>query len=526
MPGRNASSPGEAAIRRIVKDAPEFRPGRRRRRQSGGEESGPPQRDLLIGLTADLELWHSPDREAFASVPITVQGQPDGEFRANWPVRSRDFKLWLTGRFYAIHNGSPGGQAVEDALRVIEARAIHEGHRHEVFLRVGELPGRVFLDLGDETWRAVEVSATGWRVIDTPACKFLRSQAMRPLPVPMPGGLIEGLRNFVNVETDADFRLVTAWLVGTLRPKGPYPVLIVNGEQGSAKSTLCRLLRALIDPNAAPIRAAPRDDRDLLVSALNSWVLSLDNLSDIAAWLSDALCRLATGGGFATRELYSDRGEVIFEAQRPILINSIPDLASRPDLGDRALAVTLPTIPENQRRPESEFWREFEAARPELLGALLDAVCSALREGASTELDHLPRMADFAHWVTAAEPGLGWPSGRFLADYRATRDRTVFAALEADPVAVAVRQLIDPHPWEGTAAELLGELDRLVSEGIRRSRSWPHLPHVLSGRLRRLAPTLRAVGIEVATERIGKERIRTISIRRIWNPTQSSGDDI
>ena len=118
------------------------------------------------------------------------------------------------------------------------------------------------------------------------------------------------------------------------------------------------------------------------------------------SWLSDALCRLASGGSFAVRQLYTDDEEVLFQAARPILLNGIEDVISRPDLGDRAIFLTLTPIGEAQRRPEAELWREFEIARPRILGALLDAVVHGLRALGGVELDRLPRMADFALWAS------------------------------------------------------------------------------------------------------------------------------
>jgi putative DNA primase/helicase len=147
---------------------------------------------------------------------------------------------------------------------------------------------------------------------------------MRSLPEPEGGSSIEELRRFVNVRSDDDFTLVVAWLVMALRPRGPYPTPVANGEQGSGKSVFCRmLLRSLVDPSAAPIRAIAKDDRDLIVSAINSWVLAFDNLSTILGWLSDALCRLATGGGFATRMLHTDHEEMIFEGARSCSMASL-----------------------------------------------------------------------------------------------------------------------------------------------------------------------------------------------------------
>ncbi len=196
------------------------------------------------------------------------------------------------------------------------------------------------------------------------------------------------------------------------------PCSKLHGEQGSAKSTTERILRALIDPHEAPLRAGPRDGRDLIIAATNGWIVPLDNISYVRPWLSDALCRLATGGGFTTRELYSDSEEVIFNAQRPTLLNGIEEFITRPDLLDRAIPLALPTIPEEQRKQEATLWPEFETARPMILGSLLDAVSFALRNEEHVKLTRLPRMADFAIWVSAAEPYFGWKAGDFAGPTR------------------------------------------------------------------------------------------------------------
>ena len=145
--------------------------------------------------------------------------------------------------------------------------------------------------------------------------------------------------------------MVVAWALACLRNRGPYPVIVLSGEQGSAKSTFSAILRALLDPNTAPLRALPREDRDLFIAASNGHVLAFDNVSGLPAWISDTLCRLATGGGFAVRQLYTDQDEVLFDAARPVILNGIEDIVTRPDLADRAVFLTLEPIPEERRRP-------------------------------------------------------------------------------------------------------------------------------------------------------------------------------
>jgi len=381
-------------------------------------------------------------------------------------------------------------------------------------IRIGGLGDKLYLDLGDEGWRAVEIDSEGWRVVDEPPVRFRRAAGMQALPTPLPGGSIETLRRFLNVQGDNDFILVVAWALAVLRNSGPYPVIVLSGEQGSAKSTFSAVLRSLLDPNTAPLRALPREDRDLFIAANNGHVLAFDNVSGLPAWISDTLCRLATGGGFAVRQLYTDQDEVLFDAARPVILNGIEDIVTRPDLADRAIFLTLEPIPEERRRPEKALWDEFNAARPQLLGTLIDAVSHGLRRLPDTRLDRLPRMADFALWATACETAL-WTAGTFGAAYAGNRDEAVDSVIEADPVGSAVRSLMGARTeWTGTASDLLGALAEEVGEKVRKSNDWPSSPRALSGRVRRAATFLRKVGVDITFEREGRARTRTIRIAR------------
>lgn len=453
---------------------------------------------LVALATAHAELFHAPDSVAYATLAI------DGHSET-WPIRSKRFRSWLARAFYDDEERAPGAQALQDALAVLEGEAIFAGEREPVAVRVTGLDGTIYLDLGDEGWTTIEVDRTGWRQVSSPPVKLRRPAAMAPLPAPVAGGDIEALREFVNVADEADWKLVVAWLVAAMRPTGPYPLLALHGEHGSAKTTLARLLRALVDPSAAPVRADPREPRDLMISASNSHVIALDNLSGVRTWLSDGLCRLSTGGGFAIRELYSDSDEVIFEAQRPVILNGIEELATRGDLLDRALVLYLPTIGKPERRTERDLWSEFEAARPAILGALLDAVSTGLARLDEVHLEDPPRLADFAEWVEACAPALGWAPGEFLDAYRENQTHANALTLEASPIAAAVRA-VAAVGFDGTASELLAELAGRVDEADTRKRSWPGNARALSADLRRIQPNMRAEGVLIDFDRDGSRR--------------------
>src|SRR5262245_56801205 len=335
---------------------------------------------------------------------------------------------------------------------------------------------------------------------------------MQPLPMPVRGGSVAALRSFLNVRSKADFVLVVAWLLACLRDRGPYPVIVLSGEQGSAKSTFSAILRALLDPYTAPLRALPREDRDLFIAASNGHVLAFDNVSGLPAWISDTLCRLPTGGGFAVRQLYTCQDEVPFDASRPVILNCIEDIVTRPDLADRAMLLTLEPIPEERRRPEQELWAAFEKERPRILGVLLDAVVEGLKRLPETRLEKLPRMADFALWATACETSL-WPARTFWTAYCGNRDEAVEGVIDADPIAAAVRAVIAMRTeWTGTASELLGALTEAAGERVAKSEPWLDSPRALAGRLRRAATFMRKIGIEINFTKEGRARTRIIRI--------------
>ena len=212
-----------------------------------------------------------------------------------------------------------------------------------------------------------------------------------------------------------------------------------------------------------------------MIAASNGAVLAFDNLSHVPAWLSDALCRLSTGGGFATRELYTDNEEVIFDAMRPLILTGIEELATRSDLLDRAVLLTLPTIPEDRRRTETQFWAAFDTAAPRF-SALLTAVSEAMRRLPAVKLSRLPRMADFALWATAGERALGLTDGAFMAAYSGNRAAGNELAMESSPIGKAVLDFMaSTSGWTGTASELLGELDRTADDPVKRQRAWPKI---------------------------------------------------
>ena len=243
-----------------------------------------------------------------------------------------------------------------------------------------------------------------------------------------------------------------------------------------------------------------------------------DNLSGMPVWLSDALCRLASGGSFAD----TDDEEVLFEAARPILLNGIEEVISRPDLCDRAIFLTLAPIGEAQRHPESQLWRKFEIARPHMLGALLDAAVHCLRTLGRVHLERLPRMADFALWAVACETAL-WPAGTFARAYTSNRRAAIESIIEADPIATCVRTMMANRTmWTGSASDLLRWCAEIARDEFASGTPGTKSPRALAGQLRRAQTFLRTLGIEITFWREGRMGTRMIRVSTSAEDTVST----
>lgn len=451
------------------------------------QEEKKTQAQIIVGLASDMKFFYDEQGTSYAQVKVN-------EHYEVWRVRSEDFKYILTIRYLNLSKDkdkAPGNQAMEDALKVLEAKAKIYGKQEKVHVRVAELEDSIYVDLCNGNWEVVEINKKGWQVIKKSPVYFKRSKIMQPLPTPKPDGTIDDLKPFVNYNTDDDYKLIIAWLLSTLKEDSPFPILTIQGEQGSGKSNMTKVLRSLTDPSSLPLRALPKEERDLSIASNNTWILAFDNLSGLANQMSDALCKISTGGGLATRKLYSDDEEAVFQIMRPSILNGIDDIGHRQDLLDRSIVIYLPSIEENQRKDEKTFWKEFNTKKPYIIGALFTVVSQAISEQPHTKLSSKPRMADFSLWVTAAEKALGWDSGEFISIYTGNREKAIDQGLESDPFASAVLELMKhQNKWVGNASQLLGEISRYVDDRTKLSKAWPTARSVRN-RLRRINPALK-----------------------------------
>ena len=187
-----------------------------------------------------MQLFHAPgfDDDGFATIKVE-------DHLEHWPVTSKSFKRWISRLYYKDCHKASGSQALNDAINVLTSKALFEGSKYPVAVRLAQHDGVIYLDLVNEQWQVVKISDEGWEIISDPPIRFIRRRGMEPLPMPVAGGNLNDLRELVNIGEDNAWVLFVSWMVAALRPDRPFPILCVNGEQGSAKSTLCKMARSL-----------------------------------------------------------------------------------------------------------------------------------------------------------------------------------------------------------------------------------------------------------------------------------------
>ncbi|MEU9136214.1 ATP-binding protein [Streptomyces sp. NPDC048404] len=420
------------------------------------------------------------------------------------PLRNKGgLRQRLARQFADAYPGEVASQsALADAMTVLEGLA-EDADPVPVHLRVGrDAAGAVVVDLGSTDGRAVVVTATGWNIVDRAPVLFRRSGAMAPMPPPvLDGDGLAKLHALLNMD-EPTFHQLVAWLVAAWIPEIPHPALVCKGEQGTGKSKAAQMFINLIDPSPAAKRSQPRDEKAWSRQAFASWALCLDNISTIPPWLSDTLCKAVTGDGVVDRALYTDDDVVVLTFKRVLALTTIDAGALAGDLAERVLLLDLQLIDSEHRRSEEELDASFELARPAVLGALFDVLACVLAVLPSVRLDSMPRMADFARVLAAVDQTQGWNT---LGNYLATSANVATDAMEGDPFAMAIAHLVDQAgTWQGTAGQLL----EVLPAPLVRPPNWPKDATRASGRVKRLAPLLRSIGITVDDTQRSQDRHR------------------
>lgn len=375
-----------------------------------------------------------------------------------WPIESKEFKNWLRQKYYEDAGTAPKENEITEAIRQFVAYTVYEKpHNQPVYQRVASHNGNMYLDLCNDKWQIVEISWNGWVVLDKSPVRFVRNVGMKPLPLPSRIPSIDGFTARLNLQNKKDEVLLVTFMLAALNSEGPYPILVLLGPKGSSKSTTTKMIKDLADPAAASIRSFPNSEEDLVISAGNGRVLAFDNVSKISLAVSDWLCKLSTGAGFATRTLYTNSEETVFETKNPVILNGISNFITRSDLADRTITVRLKMNQDTKRKTEAELWKQFETDKPNILSYLLDGLVEMLKNKDDKVEIGNHRMADYYANSCRAETAF-WDKGTFSSAYEENRQRSKLELLDQSPLAKAIYNFVQSDDflrtgWAGSPEE-------------------------------------------------------------------------
>lgn len=462
----------------------------------------------VLELCHGFKLFHNQDGDGFALVQ-------DKSITKVVKIQSGELKKYLSATYYKKHDDSVNSSVLKEAIEVLEARAFHDGVRQQTYSRVANLKDKIYVDLCNDARQCIEIDAAGFRILNQSPVMFERKSGMISLPIPEPGGSIMKLKEFINVH-DEQFPLIIAWIIGTLRGVPPFPILIVQGTQGSGKSTFTEILRKIVDPSEVLLRGVIKDERDLVVSAKSSYMIVMDNVSKMNYEMTDRLCQMSTGGGFSKRKLYSDSDEVLLKVQNPIVLNGINFIPDRPDLLERSILIDLSPLTGKWNSKE-QLMQRFDEALPEILGAIYALLSTGLRELPNTKLETYPRMADFALFVSATESGLDYEPGATLRLLDKNQDELASYSIDENIFASVLFDYLRQNKiFSGTAHELLNTLNEYTQRydnkyGYAKTNpEWPRGPQKVGRIIARIRPYLSRLGVRIDKSRSSDRHSRKV----------------
>ncbi|WP_423243228.1 hypothetical protein [Clostridium autoethanogenum] len=465
------------------------------------------QADILISIASQAEFFSNDSDETYASIKVDKHVEV-------YRLSSFKFRMWLTKIFFDETGKAPTADAMKQSFGVLNMKALIEGQKRKISKRCIKYDEKIYYDLCDEDWQVVEIDGSGWKIIDNNRPIFVRNKNMKAQIIPEEFDDLSIINKFYRFKSEDDKILHLVDIVTKFIPDIPHPIDVLYGEKGSSKTTSMRKDRDIVDPAIRDIIAMPTSNSDLGIILNNNYMPCFDNIDNISAGKSDILCMAVTGGGFSKRKLYTDEEESILFFKDCVVLNGINVVATRPDLLDRSILLELERIPDNERSDEQTVWKEFNDAKPKILGAIFTTLSKAMKIYKNVKVDKLGRMADFTKWGYAIAEAAGIGGEKFIDAYFNNQNRANDEALESNPVASTIIALMkNEEKWEGTVSQLLTKLcDVAFIEKIdTNSRLWPKEPNVLSRRLNEVKSNLLLYGIHYDIRHHGNAKKITIT---------------
>jgi hypothetical protein len=437
-------------------------------------------------------------------------------------IRSRRFKNWIARTIYKEVMMVTDSQTIKDVIGVLSAKAEFEGESKTLNLRVASFDNKWYYDLTNQKWEFIEITAHSWKLIN----KLIIFRRFGQLPqvypsTTYPANIFDKFIDLFNIKGDENRLLLKCYIISMFIPGVPKVILMLHGEQGSAKTTLEELIKMLTDPSIVKTFAFPKDINEFIQQLAHNYVTFYDNISTIRDWVSDLLCRAVTGSGFSKRVLYTDDDDFIYSLKRCVGFNGINLGATKADLLDRGLIIQLERVSKGKWRKIDDIWKEFDEIRPQLLGYILDTLVKVLAWKKTRSLRvTLSRMADWTEYGEIIARCTGYKNEEFLTAYYNNIKLQTEEVLESSPVAIALIDFmiaLESESHSASATKWLSLLE-IKAGGLAintNSKSWPKSASHLSRKLKELVTTLREIGVEIEWSTDTATKTRIIKVRKL-----------
>lgn len=450
--------------------------------------------DIVIeqALSYNDVFFHNSVEETFVAVD-------KDKFYEVYRLEDKKYQMLIRKRFYDELGKAISKDNISQAIGVLEAKALYEGDELEVYKRCAEVDGVTYYDLCNKESTIIRIDENGWSIDESKQILFIRKNNMSEQVMPeYYEELLELLDKHFRFKSEEDRILHAVSLVTRLISDIPHPIEVIHGEKGASKTTTMRKNRSLIDPSPRDVISIPKAIQDLAITISNNYMPCFDNLDNISSDKSDLFCIASTGGGYSKRKLYSNDDESIVSFKSRITLNGINVIATKADLLDRCIVLTLDRIPEDERKEERLVWDSFNKDKPMILGAMFDVLSKAKRIYKTVNLTKLGRMADFTRWGYAVAEACGIGGEKFLEAYLNNQRKANQEAVDSSPIVTAlIKYMNENKSFTGTVSQLLLCLNQIAEdEQIDiTSKLWAKEPNVLSRRLNEMKSNLELEGI-------------------------------
>lgn len=474
-----------------------------------GEKKSP--FDLLKELALSYTYFYTKEGWVFVSIS-------DGGKKVILRVDGEEFKNYLIYNLHKKYDLTLGSDGLSNLLTLLRAYAKNEGELIKTFQRVGKHKGIFFYNLANEAGEIIKVTSKGIKVVQQSPIAFVRSRNTleQVKPVHDPDIDVWTLKEYFNTASEEDFTLLLIHILSCFIPEISHHVLMLLGNQGSSKSTVSKMIKALVDPSIVDVSTMPKNKEDLVLQLSTEYMVAFDNIGTLRAEYNDIFCQVVTGGNYVKRRLYTDDDIVVHSYKRCLILNGINYLTTQADLLDRSIVVTLKKISSSKRIPEKELLGNFYTNLPYILHSIFKTISKAKKIYRNLEIEKLPRMADVVKWQCAIAEALDINYVDFLDIYNRNRDCINSEIISSNPTANALILLMkDRENWKSSVSELWENMDIIAyQKNMNRSDPlWAKSPSSLSRQLNVLKVNLESIGLVFSIRNIGINKQITIKNR-------------